>query len=59
MDDPWECDHSAMTECCDGCGHFSCPCGITWDEGSEGGPFDYDNAWEVEEWIGTNREQKV
>ena len=31
-----ECDHSAMTECCPGCGHLSCPCGITWDEGSEG-----------------------
>jgi hypothetical protein len=25
-----------MTECCDGCGHFSCPCGIYWDEGAEG-----------------------
>lgn len=32
----WECDHSQMTECCDGCGHFSCPCGIYWDEGAEG-----------------------
>lgn len=30
------CDHTAMTECCPGCGHFSCPCGITWDEGAEG-----------------------
>jgi len=35
------CDHAAMTECCDGCGHFSCPCGVAWDEGAEGpGPFD-------------------
>jgi hypothetical protein len=25
-----------MIECHEGCGHFSCPCGITWDEGSEG-----------------------
>lgn len=30
------CDHSQMTECHVGCGHFSCPCGITWDEGFEG-----------------------
>lgn len=30
-----------MTECCDGCGHFSCPCGVTWDESAEGpGPFE-------------------
>lgn len=37
------CDHKAMTECCDGCGHFSCPCGVNWDEGAEGpGPFDED-----------------
>lgn len=32
----WECDHSQMRECCEGCGHFSCPCGINWDEGAEG-----------------------
>ena len=31
-----DCGHSAMTECCDGCGHFSCPCGVSWDEGAEG-----------------------
>lgn len=30
------CDHSQMKECHPGCGHFSCPCGISWDEGSEG-----------------------
>lgn len=32
------CDHSQMTECCPvvGCGHFSCPCGISWDEYAEG-----------------------
>jgi len=40
----WECDHSQMRECCEGCGHFSCPCGITWDEGAEGGPF-YDEVF--------------
>ena len=47
----WECDHAQMTECCEGCGHFSCPCGITWDENFEGGPFAYDSAQEVEDWI--------
>lgn len=30
------CDHAAMVECCEGCGHFSCPCGVEWDDGSEG-----------------------
>ena len=34
------CDHARMSECCEGCGHFSCPCGINWDEGSEGGFFE-------------------
>lgn len=34
------CDHASMVECCDGCGHFSCPCGVDWDEGSEGGFFE-------------------
>ena len=47
----WECDHSAMTEHCVGCGHFWCPCGITWDEAYEGGPYAYDNAEDVEQWI--------
>lgn len=28
------CDHSAMAECHPGCGHFACPCGISWDEGA-------------------------
>ncbi len=37
------CDHSEMKECCPGCGHFSCPCGIAWDEAAEGpGPFEED-----------------
>lgn len=31
-----ECTHEAMTECCPGCGHLSCPCGIEYDEHSEG-----------------------
>lgn len=30
------CTHTKMTECHPGCGHFSCPCGVFWDEGSEG-----------------------
>jgi hypothetical protein len=31
------CAHEAMTECCDGCGHFHCPdCGLSWDEAAEG-----------------------
>lgn len=34
------CDHAKMTECCDGCGHFSCACGVAWDEESEGGFFE-------------------
>ncbi len=34
------CDHSMMSECCVGCGHFSCPCGVNWDEGSDGGFFE-------------------
>lgn len=29
------CTHAKMTECHRGCGHFSCPCGVYWDEGSE------------------------
>lgn len=46
----WECDHAQMTECCEGCGHFSCPCGIYWDEGAEGpGPFD-GNEYELMEY---------
>lgn len=31
-----ECDHAQMAECHPGCGHFSCPCGVSWDEGAEG-----------------------
>ena len=30
------CDHRKMRECHSGCGHFSCPCGVSWDEGAEG-----------------------
>lgn len=30
------CDHADMAECHPGCGHFTCSCGLTWDEGSEG-----------------------
>lgn len=43
----WTCDHRKMRECCPGCGHYSCPCGISWDEGAEGpGPFsDSDDFW--------------
>lgn len=43
------CDHSQMLECHDGCGHFSCPCGLFWDEGSEGGDggFDPDNDYDL------------
>jgi hypothetical protein len=44
------CDHTQMAECCDGCGHFSCPCGITWDEGFEG-PFEtYDDENDPRVW---------
>lgn len=43
------CDHRQMRECCQGpsgkgCGHFSCPCGVTWDEGAEGAPWPVDRA---------------
>jgi hypothetical protein len=31
-----ECDHSQMKECHPGCGHYSCPCGIFWDDGFDG-----------------------
>ena len=32
------CNHEAMTECCEGCGHFHCPsCGLSWDDFAEGG----------------------
>jgi hypothetical protein len=34
------CEHETMTECCEGCGHFSCSCGLTWDENAEGGPLE-------------------
>lgn len=47
----WECDHSDMSECHDGCGHFLCPCGITWDESFEGKTFEYDT---YEQWIMSN-----
>jgi len=40
-----------MQECCEGCGHFWCPCGITWDEAFEGGPYAFNEAEEVEEWL--------
>ena len=30
------CNHAAMAERCAGCGHFTCSCGIAWDEGAEG-----------------------
>jgi hypothetical protein len=31
------CAHPNMTECCEGCGHYSCPdCGLAWDDHSEG-----------------------
>ena len=47
----WECDHAQMRECCEGCGHFSCPCGITWDESAEGGPFRDDIFYEEEDLV--------
>ena len=28
------CSHRRMQECCPGCGHFTCPCGVSWDEGA-------------------------
>lgn len=31
-----ECDHSKMEECHEGCGHYACVCGISWDESFEG-----------------------
>lgn len=36
------CDHPRLDECCEGCGHYTCPdCGLYWDEGAwGGGPFD-------------------
>ncbi len=34
------CDHTDMEECHAGCEHFSCSCGIVWDEGAEGHFFD-------------------
>jgi hypothetical protein len=30
------CDHAQMNSCCVGCGHFSCPCGLYWDDGAWG-----------------------
>ena len=33
------CEHENMIECCEGCGHFSCSCGLTWDENAEGEGF--------------------
>lgn len=27
------CDHERMTECHPGCGHWSCSCGLIWDDG--------------------------
>ena len=32
----WACNHPNMSECCVGCGHYSCPdCGLTWDDGED------------------------
>lgn len=28
------CSHRQMQECHPGCGHFACPCGVSWDEGA-------------------------
>jgi hypothetical protein len=34
------CDHTQIAPCCDpiDCGHYSCPCGLYWDDGASG-PF--------------------
>lgn len=42
------CQHENMKECCEGCGHFSCSCGLSWDDNYEGGP--------LEEETGPNKE---
>lgn len=34
------CDHVQIAPCCEpDCGHYSCPCGLYWDDGAEGSPF--------------------
>ena len=47
------CDHAKMDECCPGCGHFYCPCGIVWDDYAEGAFFndEYDGDGELIERI--------
>lgn len=36
------CDHTQISSCCEPeCGHYSCPCGLSWDDGFSS-PFDED-----------------
>lgn len=30
--EPTVCDHRQMRECHPGCKHYTCPCGVSWDE---------------------------
>ena len=40
------CDHSAMAPCCEpDCGHYRCPCGISWDDGAFGS-WGFDGPWD-------------
>lgn len=32
---PPDCDHRRMKECHPGCGHYACPCGLSWDHFAE------------------------
>ena len=34
------CSHVRIRECHPGCGHWSCPCGVSWDDWGEGGVSD-------------------
>ena len=36
------CDHLQIAPCCESpdCGHYSCPCGIYWDDGAWGSFFE-------------------
>lgn len=44
------CDHTRMAPCCDpDCGHYSCPCGIYWDDGAES-DFTFEEMEEMSGW---------
>lgn len=35
------CDHTQIAPCCEpDCGHYSCPCGLFWDDGAFVAPYD-------------------